>query len=81
MTESIIAEQVRINTICRQYGIKFIAADVRGIAACCFTDFGDQFHVSDTTGEIPATNIITSISKVFPSLLHSLQSCWFLKFT
>ena len=63
MTESNVAEQVRVNGLCRQFGLKFIAADVRGLAAFCFTDFGDKFVVSDATGENPVTNLIEFISQ------------------
>lgn len=41
------AYQLAANSICREMGVKFISASVRGVFAWAFADFGDQFVTSD----------------------------------
>jgi ubiquitin-activating enzyme E1 len=64
LTEGTRAEQVRVNALCRQFNIGFIAADIRGVAASCFVDLGDRFVVNDSTGENPLSQLISHISQV-----------------
>ena len=40
---------------CHANGIKFITADVFGVMGNIFCDFGEEFSVSDASGEPPAT--------------------------
>ena len=61
MTNSQLDERLRVNDFCHANGIAFIQADVRGLFANVFSDFGDNFTVYDKNGENPATAMVTSI--------------------
>eukprot|EP00735_Rhodelphis_limneticus_P003966 TRINITY_DN15509_c0_g1::TRINITY_DN15509_c0_g1_i1::g.30466::m.30466 TRINITY_DN15509_c0_g1::TRINITY_DN15509_c0_g1_i1::g.30466 ORF type:complete len:1040 (+),score=270.94,sp/Q29504/UBA1_RABIT/57.35/0.0,ThiF/PF00899.16/7.1e-14,ThiF/PF00899.16/7.4e-31,UBACT/PF02134.16/6.9e-14,UBACT/PF02134.16/3e-26,UBA_e1_C/PF09358.5/3.2e-42,UBA_e1_thiolCys/PF10585.4/7.6e-22,UBA_e1_thiolCys/PF10585.4/0.011,P2/PF07194.6/0.53 TRINITY_DN15509_c0_g1_i1:65-3121(+) len=52
----------RINKICRQHGVCFIAAETRGVFGYLFNDFGQDFSVADTNGEDPITRMVSSIT-------------------
>ncbi len=52
---------VRIDTLCRINGIKFLSGDVYGLFAYSFTDFGAKFDVVDTDGEDYKATFISSI--------------------
>ena len=43
ITEMSLAEQFKINEICRSNNVKFISADCRGAQYRLFNDFGDKF--------------------------------------
>ena len=62
VTDTPLAEQKRINAFCHQNDVKFIAADIRGVFATAFVDFGDQFNVFDVDGEPPVTYMIDAIT-------------------
>lgn len=64
LTDSSLEEQKRINNYCHQNGIKFIYADIRGVFATAFVDFGVDFKVFDIDGEQPATYMIDGITQV-----------------
>ena len=64
LTNTTIAKQVEIDEFCRQKGIYFIAADVRGLFGSVFNDFGDEFACVDTTGENPQSGMIVSVDEV-----------------
>merc|ERR1711892_1275999 len=65
LTNSSLEEQMRVNEWCRSATphIAMIVADVRGLYAQIFTDFGPKFTVVDTTGEQPITAMVASITK------------------
>ena len=42
---------LELNSACRAAGVKFVAADVRGVFSWCFVDFGDNFVTRDKDGE------------------------------
>ena len=54
--------QLLVNDFCRSKGIKFISADVRGVFAWAFTDFGDSFFTSDKDGE-PLKELMVSYTQ------------------
>ncbi|QPG74729.1 E1 ubiquitin-activating protein [Brettanomyces nanus] len=60
-TETPLARQLEINEITHAKGIRFIAADVRGLFGQAFVDFGDSFVVFDKDGEEPKTGLISDI--------------------
>jgi len=63
LTNSSLDEQKRINKITHDNGIAFIVADVRGLYAQVFNDFGPQFTVVDVNGNPPMSAMVASISK------------------
>lgn len=54
VTNTSLAEAMRIDEACRKQGIPFIRADTRGVFASLFCDFGASFTVFDTDGESPS---------------------------
>ncbi|XP_050457756.1 ubiquitin-like modifier-activating enzyme 1 [Cataglyphis hispanica] len=63
LTETSLAEQLRISRITRTNGIALIIADTRGLFSQVFCDFGDSFTVVDTNGEPPVSAMVASISR------------------
>lgn len=63
LTTSSLKEQKRVNEITHRNNIAFIVADVRGLYAQVFNDFGPKFTCVDTTGEQPITAMIASVTK------------------
>lgn len=62
-------QAVTVNEICHQNSIAFIMADVRGVFANVFCDFGDEFLISDKDGERPAHCMVASITNTTPALV------------
>ena len=50
LADALLKEAIRINADCRQHGVAFVKADIRGVFASVFTDFGDSFVVLDVDG-------------------------------
>eukprot|EP00906_Rhabdomonas_costata_P022806 RCo032857 len=48
---------------CHTNGIKFVAAESRGVAGVVFCDFGKDFEIVDTDGEEPVTCLITAVTQ------------------
>ena len=63
LTERSLQTQLAINGYCRQQGIAFIAADARGLFGNIFCYFGENFTITDATGENPTSGIVASISE------------------
>ncbi|WVO16344.1 hypothetical protein L204_104019 [Cryptococcus depauperatus] len=63
LTNATTRKQVEIDEFCRQKGIYFIAADVRGLFGSVFNDFGKDFAVIDPTGENAQTGMIVEIDE------------------
>ncbi|KAM0725118.1 Ubiquitin-like modifier-activating enzyme 1 [Formica fusca] len=63
LTETSLAEQLRISRITRANGIALIIADTRGLFSQVFCDFGDTFTVVDMNGEPPVSAMVASISR------------------
>ncbi|BDA45843.1 Ubiquitin-activating enzyme E1 1 [Coccomyxa sp. Obi] len=57
-----LEKALALNDFCHRSGIAFIRADVRGVFASVFTDFGASFTVVDVDGEDPATGIVAGIT-------------------
>ncbi|KAI8840064.1 hypothetical protein BJ741DRAFT_597827 [Chytriomyces cf. hyalinus JEL632] len=73
LTDATLAEQLRVNDITHQHGIKFIAADTRGLFGSVFNDFGSEFVVTDQTGEEPVHGMIAGISSEENGLVTCLE--------
>eukprot|EP00092_Neocalanus_flemingeri_P019802 GFUD01021446.1.p1 GENE.GFUD01021446.1~~GFUD01021446.1.p1 ORF type:complete len:1086 (+),score=319.56 GFUD01021446.1:394-3651(+) len=75
LTNSSMEEQMKVNEWCRSASpsIAMIVADVRGLYAQIFTDFGPKFTVVDTTGETPITAMIASITKEENAVVTTLD--------
>ncbi|KAG5326324.1 UBA1 enzyme, partial [Pseudoatta argentina] len=63
LTETPLAEQLRISQITRANDIALILADTRGLFSQVFCDFGETFTVVDTNGESPVSAMVASISR------------------
>lgn len=63
LTNASLEEQIRINNITHNSGIAFIVADVRGLYAQVFNDFGPNFTVVDVTGEPIKSAMVANISR------------------
>merc|ERR1719350_1366032 len=73
LTNSFLAEQRRINEITRANDVCMIVADVRGLYAQVFTDFGPSFTVRDTTGETPVSAMIASVTQDKEAVVTALD--------
>ena len=75
LTNSSLEEQLQVNEWCRSVSpaINMIVADVRGLYAQIFTDFGPKFTVVDTTGEQPITAMIASITSDQSAVVTTLD--------
>ncbi|XP_073898189.1 ubiquitin-like modifier-activating enzyme 6 isoform X5 [Castor canadensis] len=76
LTEMKLPLQKKINDFChsRHPPIKFISADIHGIWSRLFCDFGDEFEVSDTTGEEPKEIFISNITQADPGIVTCLEN-------
>ncbi|XP_032819064.1 ubiquitin-like modifier-activating enzyme 1 isoform X3 [Petromyzon marinus] len=63
LTNSTLEECLRVGDLCHSKGIKFIAADTKGLFGQLFCDFGDEFTVMDSTGEQPVSAMISAVTK------------------
>lgn len=63
LTNSTLAEQLRINEITHSADIALIIADTRGLFAQVFCDFGEAFTVVDINGEPCASAMVASITR------------------
>jgi len=75
LTNSSLAEQLKVNEWCRAAtpAINMIVADVRGLYAQIFTDFGPKFTVVDTNGKQPITAMIASITTETSAVVTTLD--------
>ncbi|XP_007423312.1 ubiquitin-like modifier-activating enzyme 6 [Python bivittatus] len=76
VTEMKMSLQKKINAFCHAQHppIKFVSADVYGIWARLFCDFGDEFEVLDTTGEEPKEIFISNISQSSSGIVTCLDN-------
>ncbi|XP_031198770.1 ubiquitin-like modifier-activating enzyme 6 [Mastomys coucha] len=76
LTEVKLTLQRKINSFCHSHcpPIKFISTDVHGIWSRLFCDFGDEFEVSDTTGEEPKEIFISNITQANPGIVTCLEN-------
>ncbi|XP_068606658.1 ubiquitin-like modifier-activating enzyme 6 [Brachionichthys hirsutus] len=76
LTEARLNLQKRVNRFChsQQPPIRFIGCDAYGICARVFCDFGDEFEVSDPTGEEPKEIFIQTISQGNPGVVTCMDN-------
>jgi ubiquitin-activating enzyme E1 len=82
------SHEIAVDSVCHEAGIKFIATSSRGVFGSVFCDLGNDFVVSDTTGEQPRTVMVSAISKESPPIVtcldeqrHDLETGDFVTFT
>ena len=64
VTEQSLSTQLRLNQLIRSISTcAFIQADVRGLCAQVFCDFGANFIVSDATGEAPIVGLVGGVTQ------------------
>jgi len=70
-TDILLEEAKKINEFCHAQSpaIPFIKADINGVFANVFCDFGPSFTVLDVDGEEPHSGIIASITPGSPTLV------------
>ena len=75
LTNSSLEEQLKVNKWCRAASpsVNMIVADTRGLYAQVFNDFGPKFTVVDTTGEVPITAMIASITSETSAVVTTLD--------
>ncbi|KAF9898243.1 hypothetical protein BX616_004294, partial [Lobosporangium transversale] len=62
VTETSLEKQLEINEYTHVHGIHFISAEIHGLFASAFNDFGRAFHVVDVTGEEALSGMVAEIS-------------------
>jgi len=69
----------KLNDLCRNFKIKFISCQVRGVSTFLFQDFGKEFLIYDKDGEeckeLMINNITTAkegVVSLVGSMLHGL---------
>ena len=60
-----LSQAISIGDFCHTNGIKFITADTFGVMGSIFCDFGENFSISDASGEPPATVCLFSFISLF----------------
>ncbi|CAG8452464.1 12540_t:CDS:10 [Ambispora gerdemannii] len=73
LTETTLKRQLEINDFTHNNGISFISTTVRGLFGTIFNDFGENFVVSDTTGENPLSGMIAAVSKETDGIVTCLD--------
>ncbi|KAI3639974.1 hypothetical protein MIR68_001979 [Amoeboaphelidium protococcarum] len=58
-----LKQQLEINDYTHKKNICFISSELHGLFASAFCDFGENFVVSDVTGEQPLNGMIASVSQ------------------
>ncbi|XP_022614321.1 ubiquitin-like modifier-activating enzyme 6 [Seriola dumerili] len=76
LTEARLSLQKRVNEFChsQQPPIRFIGCDTYGICVRVFCDFGEEFEVSDPTGEEPKEIFIQSITQDSPGVVTCMDN-------
>uniref|UniRef100_A0A8C6L8X4 E1 ubiquitin-activating enzyme n=1 Tax=Nothobranchius furzeri TaxID=105023 RepID=A0A8C6L8X4_NOTFU len=76
LTEASLTLQKRVNKFChsQQPPVRFICCDAYGICVRVFCDFGEEFEVSDPTGEEPKEIFIQSITQDNPGVVTCMDN-------
>ncbi|XP_029000723.1 ubiquitin-like modifier-activating enzyme 6 [Betta splendens] len=76
LTETRLRLQKRVNDFCHSQRppIRFIGCDAHGICVRVFCDFGEEFEVSDPTGEEPKDIFIQSITQDNPGVVTCMDN-------
>lgn len=73
MADALLGMQLTVNDYCHRSGICFIAANINGLFASVFCDFGQSFVVNDATGEAPISGMLSSITSEERSVVACLE--------
>ena len=60
-TDGHIEQQMWLDARCRDEGVHFVGAQVRGLFCQMFVDFGDEFQVLDPNGEQPSSGLLEAV--------------------
>uniref|UniRef100_A0A3Q3W5P7 Ubiquitin-like modifier-activating enzyme 6 n=1 Tax=Mola mola TaxID=94237 RepID=A0A3Q3W5P7_MOLML len=76
LTEAKLSLQKKVNEFChsQQPPIRFISCDAYGICVRVFCDFGEEFEVSDPTGEEPKEIFIQTITQGNPGVVTCMDN-------
>ncbi|CAL8331686.1 unnamed protein product [Merluccius merluccius] len=76
LTEASLTLQKRVNEFChsQEPPIRFISCSAHGICVRVFCDFGDEFEVSDPTGEEPKEIFIQSVTQGNPGVVTCMDN-------
>ncbi|OCU00116.1 hypothetical protein XELAEV_18005901mg [Xenopus laevis] len=76
LTETRLSLRKKICNFChaQQPPIKFISSEAFGICAYLFCDFGNEFEVTDTTGEEPKEIFISNITQSTPGVVTCFEN-------
>lgn len=85
LTDTPLAEQIKIADFCHENGIFVVITDTFGLFGSIFTDFGKKFTVGDATGENPLSGIVADINSdglvsALDETRHGLEDGDFVKF-
>jgi len=73
MTETPLEKQLKINEFAHANDIHFISAEIHGLFASAFNDFGKSFTVVDVTGEEALSGMVAEISSEKEGLVTCLD--------
>jgi|SRR5579862_4687570 len=62
LTSTPLGDQLAISEYCHRNGIYLVISDIFGLFGHIFTDFGEGFTISDTSGEAVVSGIVAHIS-------------------
>jgi ubiquitin-activating enzyme E1 len=85
-TDLPLSKQLELNKLTHENNIKFISADVRGLFAQAFVDFGENFSIYDINGEELKTGIVSDIENdgtvtMLDDNRHGLEDGDYVKFS
>jgi len=69
VADGTLATKIDLNEICHRHNVCFIGAQINGLFANCFCDFGEAFTVSDTNGEPPIVKMLATVLNSNPGLV------------
>jgi ubiquitin-activating enzyme E1 len=72
-TNASVAEQQRLNALCRKDGVKFVSGSVQGLLASVFVDYGDSHIVNDSDGERPKRGLIAGVSNEAVGVVRKIR--------
>ncbi|KAK9827310.1 hypothetical protein WJX81_003279 [Elliptochloris bilobata] len=73
LTDTPLADALRVDELCHRAGIGFICANIRGVFARVFCDFGPAFTVFDVDGEEPVSGIVAGITGGSPTIVTCVE--------
>jgi ubiquitin-activating enzyme E1 len=86
LTSTPLKDQLVISDYCHRNGIYLVITDTFGLFGHIFTDFGENFTVNDTSGEVVVSGIVAHISSeglvsALDETRHGLEDGDYITFT